>query len=60
MRPTQVRVGFEHTIRVPVQPSQHAEATNILHMLLATDLFRSLDVSAPAPCTVHCHPSTCP
>ena len=40
-----VRVGFEHTIRIPIQGSQHAEATNILNMLLATDLFRSLDVN---------------
>lgn len=40
-----VRVGFEHTIEIPVQPSAHAQATNILHMLLATDLFRSLDVN---------------
>lgn len=40
-----VRVGFEHTLRVPVPPLQHGEATNILHMLLQTDLFRSLDVN---------------
>jgi len=40
-----VRVGFEHTVSIPVQPSAHAQATNILHMLLATDLFRSLDVN---------------
>ena len=40
-----VRVGFEHTLRVPVPPLQHSDATNILHMLLQTDLFRSLDVN---------------
>ena len=39
-----VRVGFEHTMRVSVPPLQHSDATNILHMLLQTDLFRSLDV----------------
>ena len=39
-----VRAGFEHTIRVDVPPSPHAHATAILQMLLATDLFRSLDV----------------
>ena len=40
-----VRVGFENTLRVPVPPLQHSDATNILHMLLQTDLFRSLDVN---------------
>ena len=40
-----VRVGFEHTLRVPVPALQHSDATNILHMLLQTDLFRSLDVN---------------
>mmetsp|Transcript_700 Transcript_700/g.1415 ORF Transcript_700/g.1415 Transcript_700/m.1415 type:complete len:932 (+) Transcript_700:145-2940(+) len=40
-----VQSGFEHTIRVDVPGSQHAHATNILQILLATDLFRSLDVA---------------
>jgi len=40
-----VKVGFDHTITVPVPRLQHSDATNILHMLLQTDLFRSLDVS---------------
>ena len=38
-------LGFENTMCVPVPPLQHADATNILHMLLQTDLFRSLDVN---------------
>lgn len=42
---TKVQAGFEHTIRVPVEVSQHALATNILQILLATDLFRHLDVN---------------
>jgi len=41
-----VMPGFEHTIRVKVPESQHASATCILQILLATDLFRSLDVTA--------------
>lgn len=40
-----VQSGFENTIRVAVPGSQHAHATNILQILLATDLFRSLDVT---------------
>eukprot|EP00322_Chrysochromulina_rotalis_P019193 CAMPEP_0115869118 /NCGR_PEP_ID=MMETSP0287-20121206/21646_1 /TAXON_ID=412157 /ORGANISM="Chrysochromulina rotalis, Strain UIO044" /LENGTH=403 /DNA_ID=CAMNT_0003323799 /DNA_START=12 /DNA_END=1223 /DNA_ORIENTATION=+ len=40
-----VKVGFDHTITVPVPRLQHSDATNILHMLLQTDLFRSLDVT---------------
>eukprot|EP00316_Scyphosphaera_apsteinii_P000444 CAMPEP_0119331446 /NCGR_PEP_ID=MMETSP1333-20130426/80645_1 /TAXON_ID=418940 /ORGANISM="Scyphosphaera apsteinii, Strain RCC1455" /LENGTH=917 /DNA_ID=CAMNT_0007341055 /DNA_START=129 /DNA_END=2882 /DNA_ORIENTATION=+ len=39
------RSGFENTIRVQVPSSEHAHATNILQILLATDLFRSLDVA---------------
>jgi len=40
-----VKVGFDNTITVPVPRLQHSDATNILHMLLQTDLFRSLDVT---------------
>ena len=38
-----VRAGFENTISVPVPPSPYAHSTNILQMLLSTDLFRSLE-----------------
>jgi CRP-like cAMP-binding protein len=41
-----VRPGFEHTIRVDVPESRHHQATVILQILLGTDLFRSLDVTA--------------
>ena len=40
-----VRSGFENTISVPVPVSPYAHSTNILQMLLSTDLFRSLDAS---------------
>lgn len=40
-----VCAGFEHTIRVEVPTSKHAVATQIMQILLATDLFRSLDVA---------------
>ena len=41
-----VRAGFEHTIAIPVPPSPYAHSTNILQMLLSTDLFRSLEAGA--------------
>ena len=40
-----VKVGFENTITIPIPRLHHSDATNILHMLLQTDLFRSLDVT---------------
>jgi len=41
-----VRPGFEHTIRIPADPPLHAEANRIVQILMATDLFRSFDVSS--------------
>jgi len=41
-----VQPGFEHTITIDTEPPLHAEANQILQILLVTDIFRKFDVES--------------